>query len=162
MWCAFQRLLPREKVALQERSAQVRLHPVKHDLKTTLWCGLAAISTITGRRTSLILRELKDGRGHNGAIKGVGPNELSRVLARSGYDLIRQEHYRPDERPTLCQWHRDRTLDQAVRVVIAGDHYIVVQGIRMFDSFNPAGTYLKPGRTRVKAVWLVVPRRVPT
>lgn len=113
----------------------MNLHSVKHTNKSRLWCGLAAISAVTGIDTKTIAQCLR--RNGRKAVKGIRTSELVSALKALGTDA--QSVYVNGKPPTLCAWARQnrQLFATAPVIVVAGRHFQVLQGIRLCDSFNP-------------------------
>jgi hypothetical protein len=128
-----------------------KLHPIKHDLPGTLWCGPAALSAVTGEPTSRIHDIIKKIRGNNRPVKGVTNSELVKTAFVLGYTLEPIHDYFEEWRkapcgscpiqfkPTLARFVRQRRKELHDPVVInVTGHYVVVHG-RTFVDNNVAG-----------------------
>lgn len=118
----------------------MKLHAIKHDLKTTLWCGPAALAAITGKPTSEIVAHAKriSGRRH---IKGMSNWLLIKTAAALGVKLESKYFSDAIERkygtkPTLARWCRENKAlfaNQPVIVNITG-HYVTICGRTLIDN----------------------------
>ena len=142
------------------------LHPVKHDLKSTLWCGPAALSAISGRPTSEIHGILKQVRNSDRPIKGIYNRELKAAAERLGYRLEPVFQWCAGapaswKRPTLAKFVRENRQELGLPVVVqVTGHYVVVHKQTFMDNFCPEGVRLKRAphrRCRVKNAWRAVP-----
>lgn len=146
-----------------------KLHPIKNDIKTTLWCGPAALATITGRPVSECMQAIRDARnwGRNKPIKGVSCWLLEQAAKRLGLRFEQvfttfggENVMRP--RPTLAAWTREnksKFADAPVLLIVTG-HYVTVAGNSFNDNHTRTPVRLRRAphrRKRVKAAWRVVP-----
>lgn len=159
----------------------ISLAPVKHDLKTVLWCGPAVVSSITGLPTSVIHKQILYGRRKSGStgrfakvVQGTYIGDLIDVLGPAGYG-VRRVHNFGNEGPTVAGWLKNRTQEERQQCFILaigrgftrwgqlrhGGHWVAVTGRKFVDTKRPQTCFLKdaPGRrTRVNEVWLVTKR----
>ena len=160
----------------------MKLHPIRHDLKTILWCGPAALSVTTGQPTSVI-HKLIMARTGRPRVKGVSNVALKRVALDLGYQLIPVFDAQQDPRyyemlpstcnpgtmvkwpknpPTLAKFLREHreAVRQAPVIINVTRHYVVVHGRTFVDNQNrtPLPVKKAPGRRRrVLRAWKVVP-----
>lgn len=141
-----------------------KLHPINHDIKTTLWCGPAALATITGKPVSECMQAIRDSRSynHNKPIKGVGCRLLEKAAKRLGYRFESLPHPWSDGEITMAKWTREnksKFADAPVLLIVTG-HYVTVAGNSFNDNHTRTPVRLKRAphrRKRVKAAWRVVP-----
>jgi hypothetical protein len=152
-----------------------KLHPIKHDLPGTLWCGPAALSAVTGEPTSRIHDIIKKIRGDNKPVKGVRNSELVKTAFVLGYALEPMFDYleewgklpycgRPPLsrfKPTLARFVRlnRKELARFPMIVNVTGHYVVVSGRTFLDNNVGAAVPLKKAprrRCRVKKAFRVV------
>jgi len=137
-----------------------RLHPIRHDLPTILWCGPAALSVTTGYPTSVIHRHIMAYTGRR-RVKGVNNYTLVNVAKQLGYAL-QPVFQATTHRPTLAAFLRTHRHEVNAYPVIVNvtRHYVVVSGRTFIDNQVKVPTPLKkaPGRRRrVFRAWRVVP-----
>jgi hypothetical protein len=152
----------------------MKLHKIKHDLKSTLWCGPAALSAVTGEPTSRIHGIIKGLRGNDKPIIGVRNSELVKAARILGFELEPIFDAFAEWRampacglpliyPTLAKFvrvNRDALKDPVI-INVTG-HYVTVHRRTFVDNnVNPEGVRLKTAphrRCRVKRAWRVVPK----
>jgi hypothetical protein len=156
-----------------------KLLPVKNDIKSTLWCGPAALSATTGVPVSKIIEVAKQLSGRE-QISGMSNWLMERVADALGYRLytihtyykeyIHQSrkigqytvygYYTSDSKPTLAQYarkHQKEFAEHAVIVNVTG-HYVALYGRRFCDSHTKVPVFLSKSprrRSRVSRVWQV-------
>lgn len=140
-----------------------KLHPIRHDLPTILWCGPAALSVTTGYPTSVIHRAI---RRHTGRrfVKGVSNAHLALAAKELGFRLVPvfDYFYAGIGKPTLAAFLRmysDQVAKAPIIVNVTG-HYVVVHGRTFIDNQVkvPVSSSKAPGRRRrVKRAWAVMP-----
>lgn len=127
------------------------------------FCGPAALSAITGNTVEeccAMIRKLCYKR----SVKGMTDCHMIRVLTAFGYtatQLFYAGYERRKQRPTMAAWLKafrgKRDFDDKL-LMAAGHHYVVIQGLKLWDNANPKGVYLSRyshRRKRVHGVWLV-------
>ena len=129
------------------------------------FCGPAALSLLTGFHVSLCCHELRL-INRKRAIKGCSNGDMTAALLRLG-KRVREVPLHPN---TLCVTKRTRpTLVGAVRLlktrtplqrflIRTTDHFLVLQGRKVYDNRNPTGVFFgkySHRRMRVKNVWEV-------
>lgn len=127
----------------------MKLHPINHDLKTTLWCGPGALATISGQPTSVCMAALRDSTRREGPVKGVGTCHLVKAAARLGYRLVNISPT-ADYKPTMAAWTRENKpafADNPVVLVVA-NHYVSVKGRSFNDNWCKVPMPLKKARLR--------------
>ena len=128
------------------RSNTCKLFPLQHDLPTTCWCGLAAMSMLSGAPTSHCKQLLRDylnnvGFRSNEQIKGIYLNDALAILPALGL-----EHEQVPALPganTLRQWLQlitDVATDDDVFFVLVKRHFVLVSCGLVYDNFYPNGT----------------------
>lgn len=147
----------------------MKFHPINHDYRAGLWCGIAALATITGRPTSECRAAIIAARGdHRGFgtvhhVTGIHNWELRKAFTLLGYDTLTcrtHEHLPMKERPTLAQFLRGRTIGlraEMVVVCITG-HYVTVKGRSFVDNFTREPINVKDAphrRARVETAWMI-------
>lgn len=143
-----------------------KLHPIKHDLKTTLWCGPAALAAITGRPTSEVVAAAKKISGKR-RIKGMSNWLLKKTADALGFHL--EAKYPNDatylkylHKPTLARWARENKAlfaDKPVIVNVTG-HYVTVHGRSLIDNQTKKVVSLKRAphrRCRVHVAFVASP-----
>jgi hypothetical protein len=145
-----------------------KIVPVKHDIPTTLWCGPAVLSAVTGEPVSKITQILMELRhAKNPAdIKGISNWQLEETARKLGYELKVVHNYFPQvwtelrTVPTLAKYAREcRAYFQknAVIVNVTG-HYIALFGRRFVDNHTKKPVFLTKSphrRARVQRAWQV-------
>jgi hypothetical protein len=154
-----------------ERGIMEKLRTVKNDVTTTLWCGPAAISAVTGESVSKIMNIMRQLSGRQ-TIKSVPYWLLQRTLATLGWEAVTlhkfdrrkvepkverlsasitvtsgigSEWVEAKQRPTLaryCREHRQDFQEHACIVGITG-HYVAVYGRRFCDSHTSEPVFLR-------------------
>lgn len=142
----------------------MKLHPINHDLKTTLWCGPAALATVTGKPVSECVAALQKTTRKTAPIKGVTNLMLTRAAAHLGIKLVElpppvQETFLM---PTLAAWTRCNRHEFAAQPVIVNvtGHYVVVSGRSFNDNHTRTPVNLKKAphrRARVQHVFRCEP-----
>jgi hypothetical protein len=149
----------------------MKLHAINHDLKTTLWCGLAAMATITGKPTSECRDMVSAIRrkqpwtepGTRIAIKGIHTTELRLALEKSGFNTTTVFH-RPfmvspvGNLPTLARYLRERQKPEMSELLLitCGNHFVVVKGRKLIDNYTKEPVWIRQAPHRRKRVSLVV------
>lgn len=161
----------------------MKLHAIKHDLKTALWCGPAALSAVTGKPTSHVVEAIRQSVNpayRNKPVKGVSNEILRRAAELLGCDIICHFNYimerrnaSVDERlsrhrigtwrpPTLaafCRQHRELLRHEILIINITG-HYVTVSGRSFIDNHTGKVVPLSEApfrRARVQVAWIVRP-----
>lgn len=149
-------------------SCMLKLHEINHDIRSTLWCGPAALATVSGQPVSVVMQAFREVTGKK-TIKGVGWTALSRAAARLGLKLEPLPlpfNHETHQWPTLAAYVRQNgTLfaDCPVIVNVTG-HYVTVWGKKFNDNWTVKPVSLKKAprrRARVKAAWRVVKAEAP-
>lgn len=127
----------------------MKLHPIVHDLKTTLWCGPGALATISGQPSSVCMAALRDTTRREGAIKGVGTWHLVKAAARLGYrltSLTLPVHHKL----TMAAWTRENaaTFAQNPVVLVVANHFVTIKGRSFNDNWCKVPMPLKKARLR--------------
>lgn len=145
----------------------MKLHPIQHDMTTRLWCGLAALSAVTGRPTSHACRAIQDVRGDwRSPVEGINVVTLVAAARRLGVKLTCVWNYQDEAKsllaqsPTLAEFTREfsslwRRVPAIVRLT---GHYIMLEDGIFLDAHVPGPTPIRnaPGLgRRVKSVWRV-------
>lgn len=139
----------------------MKLHPIVHDIKTTLWCGPAALATISGQPVSACMAAIRKLRWDTKPIKGITNQTLIKAAALLGYRLTPLE-MSPTRQVTLAAWTRVNAFtfaDKPVIVNITG-HYVVVKGRSFNDNHTKTPVSLKKAphrRARVQRAFTVEP-----
>lgn len=133
----------------------MKLHPIKHDLKTVCWCGPGALATLTGHPTSYIMEVLRYVTRRQ-TVKGVSHTELIQAGELLGLRFWPQM----TRRRTLARWTAEqRDLLRAGAVVFnVSNHYVTVSGRMFNDNWTKTPVPLKKAprrRARVRAAWHV-------
>lgn len=116
------------------------LHPIKHDNKSQLWCGPAAIAAITGQPTSVITAMLREASGEP-RITGVANAPALKVLGDLGYAVDMERHYiGRDRRFSLNEVAGDfsAALEHMAALVVIPGHYVVLHAGKFIDNNYPA------------------------
>lgn len=145
----------------------MRLHHIIHNHGGILWCGHAAMATITGRSTKDCLPYLKQSakeldlhHGMERRLRGIYAKELTRALMYFGFDckLIHDcKLYEQLPNNSLLD-HSYKLNPGKVYLVIVPNHYVVCQGNIMIDNFNREGIRIADCRRKdqpVLAIWEV-------
>ena len=153
----------------------MNLKRVKHDLKTSLWCGPAAMSAITGRTTSECREAIRDarygdsGEGRSAVIKGVRNREVTQALRAMGWSVLLvydAAAFTMRERPTLAKFLRKRrrtARSNALLINVTG-HYVAVLRRKFLDNLQTVPVNVKDAhcrRARVKKAWMVWKTEAP-
>lgn len=149
----------------------MKLHAIKHDYRAGLWCGIAALATVSGRPTSecreaiLAARSKRD--GHYSAsirVTGIHNWELRNAALLLGINTrgIAAFNGPMKQRPTLGQYLRSRDAEARANVLIicVTGHYVTVKGRSFVDNHTKEVTPIKEApfmRKRVETVWQCVP-----
>lgn len=145
----------------------MKLHAINHDLKTTLWCGPAALAAISGLPTSHVMAVLRSVTGQQ-VVKGVTNWALKKAGEQLGFRFISQPIEGPEPStpfrclPTLARWTAENPQLLAAGAVIVNvtGHYVTVKGRSFIDNGTRKPVSLKKAphrRARVQAAWHVVP-----
>ena len=139
----------------------MKLHPIKHDLKTTLWCGPGALATITGLPTSYIMATLRHVTGRK-TIKGVYPSELRKAGELLGFRFFEVDPGYRGPRRSLARWTDENShlLKAGAVVFNVSHHYVTVSGRMFNDNWTKTPVSLKKAprrRAKVRGAWHVVP-----
>lgn len=137
------------------------LHAIQHDNKSKLWCGPAAIATVTGAPTSAIHRIARIESGRT-KIASMNTYLLIKVLAALGYRMVTQI---AGDNLTLAAWAKRYRAMYAKRPVIVNvtGHYVTLCGRRFIDNHTRDG-WVPIGdaphrRARVKQAWIFAKER---
>ncbi len=157
----------------------IKLKPIKHDVKSKLWCGMGALSAVTGlpssetkkifqsfRRCTYVnvYNEYGDCVGDKErapVIKGISHPEMEKAFNLCGYNCALKEGYSSvpmKERPTLASYLRGRKFKQSCYLICVTNHYVVVKGNSFIDNHTRKPVPLSKApwrRKRVKKVWLI-------
>jgi hypothetical protein len=148
-----------------------RLHPINHDKGGTLWCGPAALATVTGLPTSKVHAALQRVTGRR-VIKGVTNTALNKAANLLGYKLVKIWDVWVDDpggfkvkrsfQPTLARFSKEFRAyyqgDVPVIVNVTG-HYVTIHKRTFIDNQVKVATPLWRAphrRCRVKRAWQVV------
>lgn len=139
-----------------------RLHAVVNDTGTYdhVFCGPAAISSITGRKASRVIAEFKKLRGHNGKIGSTGPGECAEVIRRLGYPVAQHLGYHAlrhrfgGKVPSLALFLRKRTPEERAMtfMVMLSHHWVAVRGNKFCDSFQREPVNI--GKAHCRRAWV--------
>jgi hypothetical protein len=150
----------------------VKLHAINDDLKTTLWCGPAALAAISGKPAShcvLAIRHSLNPAYYHKPVKGVSNTILIRAAEKLGFSMTKcfeQINYAKglilkfNQLPTLarfCREHRELLRRETILINITG-HYVVVSGRSFIDNHTgkPVSLASAPHRRcRVQNAWIV-------
>lgn len=144
----------------------MKLHPIDHDIKTTLWCGPAALATISGQPVSACMAAIRAcWWDKSKPIKGISNTTLVKAAAVLGFRLteIKMPFH---HQVTLACWTREHGpmfADAPVVVNVTG-HYVTVKGQSFNDNSTRKPVSLKRAphrRARVQRAFTVEPM-VPT
>lgn len=127
----------------------MKLHPIVHDLKTTLWCGPGALATISGQPSSVCMKALRDSTWQDRPIKGVGCGLLVKAAARLGYRLTSLP-VNAGHKLTMAAWTRENAAAFAQNpvVLVVANHYVTVKGRSFNDNWCKVPMPLKKARLR--------------
>lgn len=139
------------------------LYQINHDYKATLWCGIAALATLTGRATSEcrdVIAAYRRARGNaRPKITGVFNSEMEHALQQFGFRPRMVARFRgpAKTRPTFAKWLRTRegALKTGALLVLIRRHYVVVEGKRFVDNRHTDPLWIKDASGRRKRVWRV-------
>lgn len=139
------------------------LKPVVNDTKGRTFCGPYSVCTITGKKVSAVKRVIADRREYYGrrnrSVMGTSFGDLDHALKHFGYTAIYVPVYQKNL--TLTQWCKKRTPDMMKHTFIIQlrEHWIVVRGRKMNDTFSKEPVFLKEGpwrKAKVHAVYRIV------
>lgn len=135
----------------------MKLHKIKHDLKTTLWCGPAALATLTGLPTSRIMSVLRAVTGRR-TVKGIYNSDLLKAGAALGLEFFDLKV--PFGDMTLARWTAENKnhLKGIPHIINVTGHYVTVCGGSFVDNWTKRPVRLKKAphrRCRVQRVWAV-------
>lgn len=147
----------------------MKLHPVRHDYKSGLWCGIAALSAISGRRTSecrLAILDTRSNRGvDNRTVMGLHNWEVLGALFALGFNAVNVGRFVGPmrERPTLARFLRERhpNIRRAVLLLELTGHYVTVSARKFVDNHQPEIANIRDSgyrRSRVKNAWFIMRR----
>jgi len=144
----------RRAVSVPRRNAVTR-YDVSHDLTTMLWCGLAAISCLSGIATSDIRDLIREYREDSSRVEGTVDPEIAYAFDQLGFDMrLVYFCYAPmyKQAPTFARWLREMPREPHVAYLVGQrgqgrkpGHWCVVVGDWYLCSYS-------------KAVWLPVDR----
>lgn len=149
----------------------MKLHAINKDIKTTLWCGPAALAAITGKPVSHIMQTIKNCTGMR-RVQGMWESQLRKVALRYGISLetiLQERDFYPaynggvmKAKPTLAKWLRENKSVYAEHPVIltVGHHFVTVHGRRLIDNHTMKPVSLKSAphrRARVRHVMVAKP-----
>lgn len=127
----------------------MKLHPIVHDLKTTLWCGPGTLATISGQPSSVCMKALRDSTWNTRPIKGVGCSLLVKAAARLGYRLteIKVPYV---GKLTMAAWTRENAAAFAQNpvVLVVANHYVTIKGRSFNDNWSKTPVPLRTARLR--------------
>ena len=156
-----------------------------HNPNGQSWCGPTALTVLTGKRYDMVEKDLLKhanqggtmrlfGRGRGrmfrpskkiNQIKGMSNPSMRRALERYGYGMeSKPKMYSYSQ--TFRQWikatHGKRGKNWFL--IVAGNHYMVVKGNRMWDTNTPAeGVSITKlpwkKRAKMESVWIVSRRK---
>lgn len=137
----------------------MKLRPIKHDLKTVLWCGPAVLASLTGFPTSHVMSVLRHVTGRQ-VVQGVRRKELEAAASFLGIRLVPVPALRLNYGKTMAFWTRKNRdlLSKSPVVLLVTGHYVAVQGRTFIDNSTKAPVRLKSAprrRCRVKWAWTV-------
>lgn len=135
------------------------LYEIHHDLRTKLWCGIAALAACTGRPTSECRDAIRDQRVYSKTVMGIHRYELLHALRRFGYKGS-LTHRSFNRKITFNQWRKERTPDERKHpcIVVLRRHYVVVDGMSFVDNRHTNPIWLPDApyqRSHVEATILV-------
>ena len=120
------------------------------------YCGPAALSIITGKPVSEVMRILHTYVLERRRVRGMWNHEMESCLWKMGYETRLVQL--PLRMPTVAQWLRNERKPDDTFLVQVSHHYIVVRGRKIADNRNPEGVFLRQyqhRRSRVHKVWHV-------
>lgn len=137
----------------------MKLHAIKHNNKSQLWCGPAVISAVTGLDTRTVFQCIRDTTGMP-KVMGTNHTNVTQTLRALGVNAT--VYYTRGSAFTLARWLRLNRSMFAHQPVIVGltHHWVAVQGRRFVDSHEPSPVPLKKApwrRARVKSYILLSP-----
>jgi hypothetical protein len=109
-----------------------KLRAVKHDADRRLWCGPAAIASVTGLKTSKVYPACDAVVGHNA--RKMYQHQVAAVLRDLGFTAY--SNVVPNPRPTFTAFRRERQphLRKTPLIVYVTGHFLVLQGNRVVDN----------------------------
>lgn len=137
----------------------MKLTPVKVTKKNRqMWCGPFAFAAVRHVSYDKAYEDLLRCTGKR-SIRGMYTWELLSGFAKFGYLAEPVHTKRPDlKRPTFAQWLRAREDRNALYLVVAGHHFIVVQGNKQIDTFTLDPVFISKSphrRKRVSFAWKI-------
>ena len=160
-----------------------------HNPNGQSWCGPTALTVLTGKRYDIVEKDLLKHANQGGTmrlfgrsrgrmfrpskkinqIKGMHTAPMGRALTRYGYTMkgqTGQTDFEANPKKTFRQWIKDTHGKRGKNwfLIVAGNHYMVVKGNRMWDTNTPAeGVSITklPWKKRAKmaSVWIVSRRK---
>lgn len=114
-------------LVMKGTDVKLNLYQIQHC--NNKYCGPSAISALTGLPTNqctAIIREVND---HGNAVRGFGPQPMLRTLYALGIGA-RQVRDKADktQKKNLRTWVKDHSKGDDIYLVIAGNHWIIVNG----------------------------------
>jgi len=115
------------------------------------YCGPSVISVITGLSCECAAAWIRD-VAKKRSVKGVHTHDLKSTLRRRGVSLSTTRY--PTERLTLNQWGKKKKEHGKTYLLVAGNHFVVVRGRKIFDNHEgeQSLTQSKHKRKRVTEV----------
>lgn len=160
----------------------MKLHEIKHDLKTVLWCGPAALSAVTGKPTSYVVQAIRQSVNpayRNKPVKGISNEILRRAGELLGCEMVKHFDYAMEHRnmfnaprplfqtvkwnpPTLAKFCRDHKelLRHEILIINITGHFVTVSGRSFIDNHTGKPVPLSKApfrRARVHVAWIVRP-----
>ena len=111
-----------------------RLYQINHDAGGHLWCGPAAVATVTGHPTSRVLETAKRLTGRE-AIKSMHVHEVCDTVRELGFPGSFTVSWR-GSRPTFTQFRKGRSPRErrTPLILLISTHFVVLAGNRLVDS----------------------------
>jgi hypothetical protein len=138
---------------------------IKHNMRSVLFCGPAAISAATGLRTSVVCDMVQRLRGNQKPVTSMSGREV--------VDTVECFNFRAEgiwcphislANPTLVQFQRHfrDLITPFPTIVNLKGHFVVLQGDHLVDTWTKAAVPFAQAphrRRRVEYAWRIIPLR---
>lgn len=100
------------------------LHPIIHDYEGKLWCGIAALASLSGRPTSEIKALIKQHIVRQ-RVMCMTDAEIRLIGRHLGLNIVFHAQFTPENRPTLMSFMRGRRDPEHTYLVGTKDHWFL-------------------------------------
>lgn len=147
----------------------MKFHPIRKDHGGKLWCGLAALSTVSGFGTRYCLDHIKESSKEIGfgprRVMGIYYDEIIQAFHHLSYktEPLVKFKARDPLAPNLIQWifdtcNRKSTLPEGIILIADDTHYMVTDGRILVCSVRPEGCDISEHphwRRKMHAAWMI-------